>query len=115
MIDGVVPPNVATGVSACWACCSRDLPGQLGLPCALDRPQVLDLGTNGLKQCVALRKLRLDRALFRSTLRDDLLLLGLRVMQSRFFARDVRAKHLDVADDGAALVVDAVDVVEPRQ
>ena len=49
------------------------------------------------------------------TLRDDLLLLGLRVMQLRFFARDVRAENLDVADDGAALVVDAVDVVDASQ
>ena len=107
-----MPIDATCGCSASRGLLLPQLPRERGLPCGLDRAQVLDLGADGLQQPVALRELRLDRVLLCETLRDDLLLLGLRAMQARGLARDVRAERRDVADDGAALIVDAVDGVD---
>ena len=81
----------------------------------LHRAQMLDLGANRLQQPVALCELRLDRVLLGETLRDDLLLLVLRVVQTRGLTRDVRAERRHIADDRALLVVDAIDGVDAIQ
>ena len=73
---------------------------------------MLDLGAYGLQQPIPLRELRLDRVLLGETLRDDLLLLVLRVVETRGLLRNARAERRDVTDDGTALIADAVDGVD---